>query len=122
MTSPASQILRWTPRILGLLIALFTGIFALDVFGRGASIWEEILGFLIHLLVPTILLLIAVALAWRWPLVGAVVFLGWAIFYLGMAWGRFDITAYLLISGIPALVGLLFLWDWLHRRKRAVNE
>ncbi len=120
MNRTLSKTLYWTPRILGLVIALFTGIFALDVFGQGTPFWRTILGFFMHLLVPTLLLLAGVIIAWRRPLVGAVIFLGWAIFYLISAWGRFDISAYLLISGIPALVGALFLADWLIRRRKAL--
>lgn len=110
MNPTLAKTLHWSPRILGLLIALFTGLFALEVFEEGTPFWQSILAF-IHLLFPTLLLLAGLALAWRWPLVGARIFLGWAIFYLMSAAGRFDSSAYLIISGIPALMGLLFLAD-----------
>jgi hypothetical protein len=65
MKLPLKRILVWTPRILGILFALFVSIFALDVFGAGYGFWETILALLIHL-VPVSILLIGLAIAWRW--------------------------------------------------------
>jgi hypothetical protein len=121
MNPSLEKILRWSPRVLGLLIALFTGIFSFDAFEEGVPFWQSLLPFFMHLLVPTLLLLVGLALAWRWPLAGAVIFLGWAVAYPITTLGKVDPLAYVLISGIPALVGLLFLADWLTRRGRPAS-
>ena len=39
MIRPSKQLLFWTPRILGILFALFLSMFALDVFGEGYGFW-----------------------------------------------------------------------------------
>jgi hypothetical protein len=108
------RIVVWTPRILGLLFAAFIGLFALDVFGAGYGFWETIAGFLIHL-IPTAIILAAVALAWRRPWVGAILFFALGVWYLVTAWGQFPWTTYLIVAGPAFLVGVLFLISWLVR-------
>jgi hypothetical protein len=102
--------------VLGILFALFISLFALDVFGEGYSFWETIAALLIHL-IPTYLVIIALVAAWRWAWTGALSFSGLAIFYVVMAWGRFPLVTYLAISGPLALIGLLFLINWIYWRQ-----
>ncbi|MBX3011601.1 MAG: hypothetical protein KF832_08830 [Caldilineaceae bacterium] len=111
MQQPVKRILFWTPRVLSLLFALFLSLFALDVFGAGYGFWQTILALLIHLL-PVYVLLIILALAWRWEWIGALGFIGFAIWYLAMTWGTFPLTVYLGMVGAPILVGLFWLIDW----------
>jgi hypothetical protein len=111
---PASRALFWAPRALCLLFAAFISLFALDVFGAGYSFWETIAAVLIHL-IPTAIILAALAVAWRWEWVGAVVFTGLSVWYLVTAWGQFPWTTYLVISGPAFLVAVLFLINWLRR-------
>lgn len=113
MKRSLKRILIWSPRILGILFALFISLFALDVFGEGVSIGEAIVAFLIHL-TPVYFLALGVALGWRWAWVGAAIFLGFAVVYVMMSWGAFPISVYWLIAGPAALIGLLFLADWLY--------
>jgi len=108
------RILRWTPRVLSLLFALFVGLFALDVFGEGYGFWKTVIALLIHLL-PVFVLLIGLALAWRWAWVGALIFLGFSAWYLAAFWGRFPLSVYLIMAGVPFVVGLLWLVDWHYR-------
>ncbi|MCB0107813.1 MAG: hypothetical protein KDE53_17955 [Caldilineaceae bacterium] len=114
MSTRTKQWLIWSPRLLGILFALFLSIFALDVFGAGYTVWETVLALLIHL-IPTFALLIALALAWRWQWVGAVIFLGFATWYLVETWGQAQLFVLLMICGPPLLVGLLYLFDWFYR-------
>jgi hypothetical protein len=116
MGQPLKQILFWTPRILGILFALFVSIFALDVFGVGYSFWETIVALFMHL-IPVFLLLIGLAIAWRWEWVGAVVFLGFSVWYLITFGGQFPWSVYLLMVGPPLLIGMLFLFNWLYKPK-----
>lgn len=113
---PWKRILFWTPRVLSILFALFVSLFALDVFGVGYSFWETVLALLIHL-VPVYILLIGLAIAWRWEWVGALIFMGFAVWYVAMAWGQFQLSVYVMMAGVPFVVGILWLIDWLYRRE-----
>ena len=114
MSTRTKQLLLWTPRVLGILFAIFLSLFALDVFGAGYGLWETALALSIHL-IPTFALLIALVLAWRWQWIGAVVFLGFSGWYLIETWGDATFTALLAICGPPLVVGLLYLFDWFYR-------
>ena len=108
--------LFWTPRIIGILFAVFLSLFALDVFGEDRSFWETALALLIHL-IPVYVVVLALVLAWRWAWVGAVVFTALAVLYVILAWGRFHWSAYAVISGPLVLLGVLFLFNWIHREQ-----
>jgi len=119
MNKTIKQTMFWSPRIAAILFVLFLSLFALDIFEMDLTVGETIVGLFIHL-IPTILMTIALVLAWRWEWVGTVVFAGWAIFYITTARG-FDWTVYALIAGIPFVIGVLFLLDWIyHKEIRAV--
>ena len=89
------------------------GLFALDAFGEGIP------ALLLHL-APAILLLLVVALSWRWPWVGAVVFLALAAFYALNTLHRPDWI--LAISGPLSVVGVLFLWSALEAVKKSAKN
>lgn len=67
---------------------------------------------LIHL-IPTYAILIALAIAWRWEWVGAILFAALGAAYVIVAWGQFPWTTYLIVAGPAFLVGALFLVSWL---------
>ena len=106
--STTSGLLLWSPRVLGILVSLFLGLFALDSFSEGRPFVESLGAFAIHV-APAVLLLAVVAISWRWPWVGAVTFIGLAAAYTTMV-RRLDWI--LLISGPLLVVGALFLWSW----------
>lgn len=116
MSRPAKRVLFWAPRVLCILFALFLGLFALDVFGEGYGPWETILAFVIHL-VPTWLVLGALALSWRWEWIGGVLYAVLGVGYIVMAWGKFDWTTYAIISGPLFLVAALFWVNWALRKE-----
>ena len=103
MTGSGRAFLVWAPRVLGIAVALFIGVFALDALSEGVR------AILMHL-VPTFVLLVAVLLAWRRPWVGALVFIALAVVYAASVPARPDWI--LVISGPLLAVGLLFLWSW----------
>jgi hypothetical protein len=113
MKERVRRLLFWTPRIALLLFAFLLSLLALDVFGQGAGFWETLLALLIHL-IPTWAMLIVVALAWRWEWVGTLLLTAWAISYLVMASG-FPPSVYLMMSGLPFMLGLLFWLNWRYR-------
>lgn len=114
MNKVMKQVLFWTPRVLCILFAMFLSLFALDVFSEDAGFWEKILGLLIHL-VPVYVVVILLMVAWRWEWVGAIAFIGLALFYLFQAWGREHWSTYLAISGPLIVIGVLFLLNWIYR-------
>jgi hypothetical protein len=117
---PAQQLLYWTPRGLCIAFAMAISLFALDVFGEGRGFWTTILALLMHL-IPTAILLIVLALSWRWEWVGGVLFTALGVLYLVMFWGKFALSVYLLISGPLFLVGILFLMNWVSRASLRAN-
>jgi hypothetical protein len=114
MSRGARDLLLWSPRIFGILVALFLSLFALDVFNEGKGFREALPAFVIHA-APALLLLLVVAGAWRWEWVGGVVFVLLAALYSVIARQRLDWI--LVISGPLLVVGALFLLSWHHHKK-----
>jgi hypothetical protein len=110
-----NKFFHWLPRILGIAFVLFISLFALDVFEEYKGL-ETIIGFLIHLL-PSLILLAAVVVAWKYELVGAVVFFIFAVFYIFMVGLNRPFSWYLCISLPSAVVGVLYLKSWKNRLK-----
>ena len=101
------KFLYWLPRILGILFALFISIFALDAFSEGIPFPEAIAGFLIHL-IPTYIMIAILLIAWKWGVVGGILFILAGVFY--MVWmHNLHWSAFLLIGGPPILIGTLFI-------------
>jgi hypothetical protein len=111
MTKTGATLLLWTPRIAGVAMSLFLALFALDAFD-GKPFFTALPEFLIHL-IPACMVLAVVALAWRFPLVGAAAFMGLALTYALMVRGRPDWTA--VIGGPLLVVAILFLLSWRYR-------
>jgi len=104
--SPAI-VLNWIARILGILFAIFISLFALDVFEPGVPFGRILIALFMHL-VPTYIILILLWTAWKRPLIGGLLFILAGAAYPIMVRGE-DLIAFLLIGGIPALIGVLFL-------------
>ncbi|MCJ7467949.1 MAG: hypothetical protein MUO53_14805 [Maribacter sp.] len=67
-------VLYWLPRILGILAILFISLFAMDSFGPRLTFWQQLGGFLMHL-IPSFLLLALLLVAWKWEYLGGVLFI-----------------------------------------------
>ena len=117
MERRAGRLLFWAPRILCLLFAVWLSVFALDVFGEGYGFWETTLALMMHL-IPTALVLIVLAVAWRWEWVGAVVFSLLGLLYIGWMAGRGPWLWFVFVSGPLFLVAILFLLNWLYSARR----
>lgn len=104
----------WIPRVLTILFALFLGLFASDVFSEGLGFWDTAVALLMHL-VPSFAVLLFLAIAWKWELVGAVVYALFGLLYVAAA---IDHPTWILgISGPLFIISLLWLLGWLQRRK-----
>ena len=67
------RVFYWLPRIICILAILFISLFAADAFAPGLSIWQQLGGFLIHL-IPSFILLGFLIVAWKWELIGGIIF------------------------------------------------
>lgn len=108
MNTLPDRLLRWTPRVLGLLFAGFLALFALDAHAGQHGFWPTLLAAVLHL-IPVALVLAALAVAWRWPRPGALLFLGLAAAYMVIA--RQHPSWILVIAGPLSLIGALFLFQ-----------
>ncbi len=104
-----TRLLRWLPRMLGILVCLFLSMFSLDAFSDGKSIVDGIADFAVHI-APVSILFAVVALSWRRPLIGGIVFTGVAACYAYVA--RAHPSWVFLIGGPLLSVGLLWVWSW----------
>jgi hypothetical protein len=98
---------------------LFISLFALDVF-TGPFTPMMFVGFLVHL-IPSFILLGAIVLAWKYDLVGVVMFLGFAAFYIWSVGFDRPWSWYAGIALPSAIVGILFLVNWYQKRSRKLS-
>jgi len=68
------KIIHWTPRILCILAILFVSMFALDSFDPRMTPGQQLQAFAIHL-VPTYVLVFFLIIAWKWELIGGLMFM-----------------------------------------------
>jgi hypothetical protein len=67
------SIFFWLPRIICIFAILFISLFALDAFSPGLTVWQQMSGFLIHLIPSFILTLLLIAV-WKRELIGGILF------------------------------------------------
>ena len=107
MKSVLTMFLYWVPGILGIMFAVFISIFALHVFDEPLAFWTLMLALFLHL-VPTFMVLILLALAWKREWIGSVGYIALGALYLYMSGGRFPWSMSVLIAGPAFLIGTLF--------------
>lgn len=117
-----AKIIYRAPRIAGVVIVVFVGLFSLDVFEEGYSLWEMLGGFIMHSL-PAIAMAVTLALAWRRPWIGFLAFAAAALFFMRFVLGSPLESAgnVLLFSGPMAVIAMLFWanWKWLKAQSPA---
>ena len=107
-----AKFIHWAPRIAAMLIIFFMSLFSLDVFGMGASALEVLGAFLIHN-IPSLLMLILLALAWKRPVVGFAAFLIAGVAFALLFVRDFYALPNLLLFVLPILlIASLFYADW----------
>lgn len=116
-----AKYIYWTPRIAGVLIIIFVGMFSLDVFSEGGDPLVMLGGFIIHS-IPSIILGTVLAIAWRRDIVGFIVFMGAALFFMRFLLGNpvQGFGTFLLFSGPMTVIALLFLANekWLKPQRK----
>ncbi len=111
-----NTIIKWTARILAMAFAAFISIFAADVFEESLSFWQTALALTMHL-IPTFLIILIIVLSWKWELVGGIAFSALGLTYIIMAWGKFALVAYFMISGPLFIMGILFIIGWFTKKQ-----
>lgn len=106
-------ILFWSPRILAILFAFFLSLFAADVFSENLDFWQKITALFIHL-IPSLLILVLLSIAWRWEIVGTLSYFLLAIWYIASSWGRFPLSVYVVITAPLFVISILFLINWFY--------
>jgi hypothetical protein len=102
--------LYWIPRVLAVVFILFISLFALDVFSEYDTLREIIRALFMHL-IPSFLLIIVTAIAWRWRLTGGILFVLLGLVSIAFFNTYWHIVTFLFISLPPILLGLLFIWE-----------
>jgi len=119
MTVSMAQIVRWTPRVLGLAFVAFLSMFALDVFNEGLSVGRTAIALATHL-IPAAIMLLTVLVAWRWPAIGGGLLIGAGLWY-SLSVGRTH-PAWIVVVAAPAfVVGGLFLMESRRRKATAAH-
>ena len=67
------KIIFWLPRVLVIILILFVSMFAFDVFAEYQGV-ELLIALFMHL-VPSFILIIILIAAWKFELIGAILFL-----------------------------------------------
>jgi len=124
MKKRVSKFVYWAPRILSIIFILFLTLFSLDVFDSASGFSEILIGLLMHN-ISVLILIVVLIIAWKYELVGGVVFILAGILYIGFILSNIISTGfewyYLLwavqISGISFFIGILFLVNWFRKRK-----
>ncbi len=100
------RFLTWLPRVLAVALVVFISLFALDVFSEGYRFWATVLALIIHL-IPSLILLAVLVLAWYRKRLGGLLFIALAVFFI--FWSRAELSALLMIAGPAIVIGLLFI-------------
>lgn len=115
------------PRIICILAIAFISIFAFDAFDPDLTIWKQIQGFAMHL-IPSFVLLLILLIAWKWELIGGIIFLliglGLSpVIYFhnyrmnGSVWMSLGVISMITLPFI--LVGVLFILGHWNKKKQA---
>ena len=122
----ALKIIHWTPRILCIMAIAFIELFAMDSFDPRLSVPAQLMHFLMHS-IPTIILVIFLVTAWKWELIGGMIFMiigiGFSPLIYSMnyhmnhsVWISLGIIAVITIPFI--LIGALFILSHFMKKKQ----
>jgi len=113
--------LYWVPRGVAILSAILMIILSLDSFGGDTPILEQILGFVIHL-IPSFIIIIALALSWKNELLGGIIFNAIALFSFLFFRTYEDFVVFLIVTFPLLLIGELFFYHWYRSSMDAVTD
>jgi hypothetical protein len=111
-----TKFIHYLPRVLTILIVVFLAMFILEGFSPEFS-WQSSLA---HGLLALAAFLAAV-IAWKRPGIGGWIFVIFGAGYLAKIFNSNWQTG-LIVGGIPLLAGILFLAEWLGKRKANIKD
>jgi hypothetical protein len=114
---PSIRHFKWIPRILAIIAILIISLFALDSFGTEETFLKEFSNFSLHL-VPAIILLVFLVVAWKRELIGGILFVIFGLGFIPLvytmnhamsnsAWT--SVAVVLMVNAPCILVGILFI-------------
>lgn len=121
---------HWLPRLLCIAAILFIGIFALDSFDPKYTFLQQIQAFLIHI-IPNIILLIFLLVAWKQELVGGWIFVILGVFFsIWVFMGNYannhsvwiSLSVIAMITFPFVVVGCLFILSHYLKKKQALQS
>ncbi len=116
MTTALDRNLTWAPRVLTICVAAFLSVIALDVFGEGRPMTWAFFSLAMHL-IPSVLVLLIVIIAWKFEWLGAVATGALALLYgENLPWANS-----LIITGPLVVVAALYAANALRHRHRVVS-
>ena len=131
MKTSSIHLFHWLPRIICILAILFVSMFALDSFAPGLTIGQQLVTFLMQL-IPSFVLLTFLILAWKWELIGGILFtiigVGLSPFVFMLNHNRNGMTVgnsliVVLIINIPfVVVGILFIINHFLKKKTKLKQ
>jgi len=99
-------------------------IFSLDVFEPGLTIWQIVIGLLIHN-IPALFLLLILIISWKREIVGGITFILAGLLYLlllalnsNFEWSMLSWAV--IIAGPAFLIGILFIINWRKRKHKEI--
>ena len=123
MSATAERVLLWTPRVLSIFFIAFLSMFALDVFDERLGFWPTVFALMVHLL-PSILLIAALIVAWHREGIGSMLYAAAGLLYViwALSVPRFvplsvRFNWMLTIAGPAFVIAVLFLLSWRNHRE-----
>ena len=104
-----NNVLLWGPRALGMLVAAYFSLFALDAFTGEKDVLHAIPDYLVHA-APAFFILLVVIISWRRQWIAGIFFIALALYYALTTLHRMDWV--LAISGPLLFIGLFYLLSW----------
>jgi hypothetical protein len=118
MSATSGKVLFWAPRVLSILFIAFLSMFALDVFDEHLGFWRTTSALTMHLL-PSIVLIAALIVAWRREWVGSMLYAAAGLLYVIWAVSvsrpvplSVRYIWMLTIAGPAFVIAVLFLLNW----------
>ena len=111
MNETSKGLMYWTPRVLCIAFAALLAAFAADVFDMPLNVWEKAIALAMHL-VPSLMVLVVLAVAWRHEWIAAMLFPAARSGPSGVEMGPAPLDGVCLYRGTLLLLGVLYLVSW----------
>ena len=112
-----NKLFYWAPRTLAILAVLFLMFFFLDCFRDSQKLGKLLLCILTDI-VPSLILSLVVAAAWKWELIGGIVLIVLVVVISNFVHGFFINTAMTILFSLVLLSGILFVLHHILFRKK----